>query len=304
MKKILTPIFCLLANLVFAQDDLLSSLEKETKEPTTYTIATFKGTRLINGHSVETLKKKHMDYLISHRFGEFGDRFFYNFIGFDNANIRMAIEYGLTDNFTVGIGRNSVGKTYDYYGKYKLLKQSTGETSFPVTITAFGSAATTTVDTSPSTVFNNNLDRQSFTGQLLIARKFDENLSLQIMPTFVHRNSVEAGDENNTMAVGVGGRYKLSKRISFNAEYYYVVRNINYAALGMTPRYNAASFGFDIETGGHVFQLHFTNTRTMIEKSFIPETLGAGDTGLQNFHFGFNISRVFSFDKRAKGTNK
>jgi hypothetical protein len=303
MKKLLIlSLVCACVSVASAQDDLLSSLEKQSAPKTTYTMATFKGTRIINGHNVETLKKKHLDYLISHRFGAIGfDRPFYDFLGMDGANIRMAFEYGLSDNFTVGLGRNSLGKAYDFYGKYKLAAQATGEKSFPMTVTLFGSLATNTEDSSPQARYFSNNDRLSYTTQLLVARKMSENLSVQVAPTYIRRNrTLSETDKDGLLAVGFGARYKLNKRFSINAEYYWLADNSNLNLQNNQKRYNSASIGVDIETGGHVFQLHFSNSSSMIEKQFITETIGTS----QDLHFGFNISRIFSLDKRAKGMMK
>jgi Membrane bound beta barrel domain (DUF5777) len=305
MKTLLTILLTLAVSAAFGQDELLDILEKDNKPATTYTIASFKGTRIVNSHSVETLKKKHMDYVIGHRFGALSDRPFYNFLGMDlGANTRMAFEYGITDAFTVGLGRNSTQRTYDFYGKYRLLRQSQGLRTSPVTLTLFGSMASITEDSSPNMTYFNNAERQSYVGQAMIARKFGERLTLQLAPTFVHRNKVLAGDQNTTAALGTGGRFKLNKRLSLNGEYYLVGRESNVEIGDLKRRYNSFAIGFDIETGGHVFQLHVTNSRSMIERQFITETTGDFLTGKQSLHFGFNISRMFSLDRRAKGLHK
>lgn len=287
----------------YAQDDLLDKLEKAEQTQKVYVMATFKGTRIINGHTTETLKKKHLDYIVSHRFGAIDlARPLYDFIGMDAANTRMAFEYGLNDNFTIGTGRNSLSKVYDIYGKLKLIKQAKGPGSSPLSMTAFGSVAISTEDTSPQARYYTNTDRFSYTTQLLIARKFNDKLSLQIVPSFVYRNrTLEANDKQDNIAIGFGGRYKLSKRIALCGEYYYLLDQTVLALPNNQQRYNSASLGIDIETGGHVFQLHFSNSQSMIEKQFITENKG---TNGQELHFGFNISRSFSLDKRAKGQFK
>ncbi|MCE6990554.1 DUF5777 family beta-barrel protein [Dyadobacter sp. CY323] len=276
--------------VAYAQDDLLNQLSKQDSAQKIPVDATFKSTRVVNGHSVETMKKKHMDFRISHRFGRLNSGA-YNFFGLDQATMRMGFEYGLTDNFMIGVGRSTSQKAYDFLGKYKVLKQSTGARSVPVSVTLFGSMAIATV--------NKELefqDKLTYTAQVLIARKFGERLSLQLSPTFLHRNHPDVlGDENTLLAVGIGGRFKLSKRVSLNGEYFYTAREKN----TVTARYyDSMSFGVDIETGGHVFQLHFTNSLGMIEKQFIGET--AGTWGKGDIHYGFNLSRTFSFDKKNK----
>ena len=301
MKKLFI-LFCFISFQTFSQDDLMKMLDNETKDQTTFTTATFKGTRLINGQTIETVGRNHLNFWISHRFGAINSGFIENFFGLDEARIRLGLEYGITDKLTVGIGRSSQEKMYDFYGKYKLLRQSN---SMPVTLTLYGSNALSTVATgSPlesGTVmkYYDNLERMTYTGQILLARKFSERFSLQIMPTILHFNRAETIDTpNNMVALGVGGRMKLSKRISISGEYYYAdfnrPANSNY--------YNSLALGFDIETGGHVFQLHFTNSRGMIERQFIAQTTKQWSDG--GIFYGFNIARSFSLDKKAKGMHK
>ena len=205
--------------------------------------------------------------------------------------MRMGFEYGITDRFMVGVGRSTSQKVYDFFGKYKLLQQSTGASNMPVSVTLFGGMGIATV--------NRELEFQDkiyYSAQVLIARKFGERFSLQLSPSYLHRNHPEiTGDEKILLAMGIGGRYKLSKRVSLNGEYFYTAREKNTVT---APYHDSMSFGVDIETGGHVFQLHFTNSLGMIEKQFIGETTGSWGKG--DIHYGFNISRTFSFDKKSK----
>lgn len=301
MKKLFIILLCLSSTPIFSQDDLMKILDTESKNQVDYATATFKGTRLINGQTIETVNKNHLNFWISHRFGAINSGFIENFFGLDEARIRLGLEYGITDQFTVGVGRNSQEKMYDFYAKYKLLRQSN---FMPVTLTLYGSNAISTVATGSAlesgTVmkYYNNLERMTYTGQAIIARKFNENLSLQLMPTFLHFNKAETTDTPNDMvALGVGGRLKLSKRLSLSAEYY-----ANFNRPASSNYHNSLALGFDIETGGHVFQFHLTNSRGMIERQFIAQTTKQWSDG--GIFYGFNISRSFSFDKRAKGMNK
>ncbi|WP_026629324.1 DUF5777 family beta-barrel protein [Dyadobacter alkalitolerans] len=276
--------------VLYAQDDLLSELSKQDSMVTVPVSATFKSTRVVNGHSIETMKKKHLDFRISHRFGRLNSGA-YQFFGLDQATMRMGFEYGVTDDFMIGVGRSTSQKVYDFFGKLKVLKQSDGARNIPVSLTLFGGTGVVTV--------NKELEFQDklyYSAQVLIARKFGERLSLQLSPTFLHRNRPEVfGDEKVLLALGIGGRFKLSKRVSLNGEYFYTAREKNTVT---APYYDSMSFGVDIETGGHVFQLHFTNSLGMIEKQFIGETTGTWGKG--DIHYGFNISRTFSFDKKNK----
>jgi hypothetical protein len=289
MKKLLLAIFLIsLSSHIFSQDDLLDVLDNETTENKAADIvtATFKGTRIINGHSIQNRKDKELEFIISHRFGRI-NLGFDELFGLDQSNIRFSLEYGLNDNLTAGFGRSSFEKTYDSFLKYSWIKQKTGENSFPFAVSLFGSVAVKTIkDYDP-------VDKRSFAeslfyvGQFLIARKVSPSFSFQITPTYVHRNTVRIDeDPHDIFALGFGSRMKVSKRVSINGEYYYAFdesKSINVR--------NSLAFGVDIETGGHVFQIILSNAITMIEKSFITETTGNFFGG--DIHLGFNISRTF-----------
>ncbi len=298
MKKILFGFFLIFVNLpMWAQDDLLAMLEKESAKEKVYTQATFKGTRLINGQTVETIAKKHLNFWISHRFGALNSGFIDNFLGLDEARIRLGLEYALTDQWLIGAGRSTIEKTYDVYSKYKVLRQSN---KMPITLTAYGSISTNTMPSgyslpSGNTMrYENDLQRQSFVGQVLIARKMNEKVSLQLMPTIVHNNKSESPDiANDLMSMGFGGRFKITNRLSISTEYY---KNLGQSI--SNPYQDSFSMGFDIETGGHVFQLHISNSRGMIEKHFIGQTLGKWSNG--DIFYGFNIARTFSFEPTLK----
>lgn len=266
--------------------DLLDELEQQIPITKINVTSTFKGTRILNGHSIENRKNGALEFVISHRFGRVNlgiDELF----GLDQSNIRFAFEYGLSDNLMIGFGRSSYEKTYDAFLKYKLVKQSKGKSSFPVAISIFGSTALKTIkDYDPA--MKPPLSQQLFyTSQILIARKFNSNLSLQVTPSYVHRNSVSVEeDPHDIFSVGIGGRMKLNKRISVNGEYFY-----NFNELVSVDTYNSLAVGIDIETGGHVFQIILSNAITMIEKGFITET--TDDFFAGDIHLGFNISRTF-----------
>lgn len=288
MKKVLLAIFLLVINSSYGQDDLLDILNSETPENATDDIvtATFKGTRIVNGHSIENKKDKELEFIIAHRFGRVNTGL-YDLFGMDNANIRFAFEYGFTDDITIGIGRSSFEKTYDSFIKYRLLNQKNGENSFPVAISLLGSVALKTLkDYDPS---NKRSFAESlfYVGQVLIAKKINSSSSFQISPTYIHRNTVKIDeDPHDIFALGFGGRIKLSKRVSLNSEYYYAFDE----SKSINAR-NSLAFGVDIETGGHVFQIIISNAITMIEKSFISETTGNFFNG--DIHLGFNLSRTF-----------
>ncbi|WP_242929111.1 DUF5777 family beta-barrel protein [Pontibacter vulgaris] len=291
---LLIVLFNLLAIAARGQDELLKMAEAADSTFTGKVSGTFKATRLVNGHSVETNGNGSLLFLISHRFGTLNSGA-YEFFGLDQATIRLGLEYGITDNLNIGAGRSSLEKTYDGFLKYKLLQQQTGQgLAMPVTLTLFTSAAIRSLRWPPEETSFDFKHRLTYTHQLLFARKFTERFSLQLSPTLVHRNLVEtSSDENNVYAIGTSGRFKLTKRTSFNAEYYYLLSEAT-----RNNFRNALSLGFDIETGGHVFQLIFTNAQGMVEKFFIPQNTGYWSDG--DIYFGFNISRTFDL----KGAEK
>jgi Membrane bound beta barrel domain (DUF5777) len=272
-----------------AQDDLLSLLGEQ--ETTDYTTASFKTNRVINLHSLENTAGGVFDFKINHRFG-FINGGLQELFGLDNAMIRIGGDYGLTDRWTIGFGRNSFEKTYDVFTKYKFLRQSSGKRNMPFSAAFLATAAVKTVPFADETRENYFSHRLAYTFQMIIGRKFSDGFTLQLSPTMVHRNLISNAqlEKNDVYALGAAGRLKLSKRIAINAEYVYLLPD-----QVLDTYENSLSVGFDIETGGHVFQLHFTNSTSMIEKGFITETVGSWLDG--DIHFGFNVSRVFTFKK-------
>lgn len=275
-----------------AQDtDLLSLLGND--DVTEYATAAFKTNRVINLHSLESTAGGVLDFKINHRFG-FINGGPYEFFGLDNAMMRLGFDYGITDQLTVGIGRSSFQKSFDGFLKYKILRQSSGKKVMPVTLAVMAASSLNSVKWADPTRDNYFSSRLFYTYQVIVGRKFSDRLSLQLSPTLVHRNLVATrAEKNDVYAIGAAGRVKLTNRLAINAEYVYVLPN----QLG--PDYhNSLSVGVDIETGGHVFQLHFTNSTSMIEKGFITETVGQWEKG--GIHFGFNVSRVFTIVDRTK----
>jgi hypothetical protein len=293
MRRIIPLLFSLLISVsIFAQDDLMDLLNENTKPEINYATATFKSTRVMNGHSIERMPPGQLDVRISHRFGRVNSGA-YEFFGLDQSSIRLGLEYGIFNWLMVGLGRSSYEKTFDGFAKFTILRQSSGARVMPVSVSLFSSIAITSVKWSDTSRTNYFSSRLSYVHQILIARKISQSFSLQLTPTFVHRNMVATEiDPNDLFAFGAGGRMKLTKRISLNAEYFYLVNPRQYMSQQV---YNPLSAGVDIETGGHVFQLFFTNSLAMIEKGFIGETTGSWLKG--DIHFGFNISRVFTLKK-------
>jgi hypothetical protein len=290
MKGVLLYFFILTPFLSISQtmDELL---EMEMDADRTYKIATFKATRIIIGHSVEQMKARHLDFRISHRFGKLNGGS-YELFGLDQATIHLSLEYGLNDRFMFGVGRSNLEKTYDGFVKMKLLRQ-TESNKVPLFVSYVGSAEMNTTRWANPGRDNKFTSRLSYVHQLLLARKFNSEFSLQLTPVLVHKNLVhKKTDANDLFALGVGGRYKVSNRVSVNAEYFYAFRPENSTILYPDP----LSFGVDIETGGHVFQIMLTNALSMREGGFIWGTNNDkwSDGGI---HLGFNISRVFSLGR-------
>lgn len=294
-KHIFASLFLMSSSIAFAQDtdpmQLLMEMNPiEKKEPV---IATFKGTRLINQHTIEVGGKRTLDYRIAHRFGPFNSGS-YDFWGLDGgASIRMSLEYSYDGRLQVGLGRTSIEKTYDGYLKYRLLRQ-TNTNSMPISITLFSGAYYTNLKGSATLIsgidkYKNSSSRFSFTHQIMIARKFNENLSMQLTPSMVHFNQVDKiSDKNDTYALGFLGRYKFTKRAAITFEY---MARLNKFTRG-TDYYDSMGIGLDIETGGHVFQIHLTNSLGITENQFIPRTADSWADG--GMRLGFNISRAFT----------
>jgi hypothetical protein len=287
--KIILLLFVISFTAKVSAQDLLDAFGKDSAK-TNYTYATFKTTRIVNGHSVENEARGVLLFMISHHFGPINSGS-YNFFGLDQSTIRLGLEYGITDRLSVGVGRSSYEKTFDGFLKYKLLKQSSGYKTMPVTVSLLTTMAINSLKWQDPTRENFFSSRLSYTYQMLIARKFNNDLSLQIAPTMVHKNLVAgANDANDFYAMGFGGRYKLTQRMSVNCEYYSLLNQPKSGTLD-----NSLSVGVDIETGGHVFQFFLTNSQPMFERGFITETKGKWGKG--DILFGFNISRVFTIKK-------
>ncbi len=283
MKLNVSIVFIFFAWLhLLAQSELESLLGPIQEE--SFIINTFKSTRIVNNHSVEIFSPKQLDLRISHRFGLLNSGF-YELFGLDQAKIRVGLEYGLMQNCMIGFGRSTFNKSYDGYLKYVLLKQREGIKKNPFSLVSLSSFSLNSLKKNqPNYPF---LGRFSYANQLMIASKINSQLSIQLMPTLIHWNMVQLDDDLNTIfVVGAGFRYLISKSVSINSEYFYRVLH------NTTDYYNSFSIGLDIETGGHVFQLHLTNSIGMDEAAFMTRTVNSWSEG--GIHFGFNISREFN----------
>jgi hypothetical protein len=288
-KSFFTYLLFLLTYTIHAQEkDLMKELTSEPGKE--YVSNAFKSSRVINGHSMEMIGAGVLDFRILHRFGPV-NKGIYDMFGLDDASMRMGFDYGLKKNLTVGIGRSTLKKEFDGFIKYRVVQQSKGENSFPVSLVLVGGSTIIAFHGSDSVKKSFN-SRVAYYYQGIIGRKFNSRLSLQVTPTLIHRNFVEAGDENETVSLGFGGRFKITRRIAFVCDYF-----MNMNGYPKEKFENPLSVGIDIETGGHVFQLHFSNSDGMNERAFITETTGKWSKG--EIRFGFNLSRVFTIKESS-----
>ncbi len=275
-------------NVLQAQDDLMKLMEQGETINIDYVSSTFKTTKLVIGQSSENPAKGDLLFIITHHFGALNTGY-ENLFGLKQATIRLGLECGVTRWLGIGAGLNTLRNTWDGFAKVKMLRQSTGARKMPLTLTLFGSTAIYTTKWSDPNRKNYFTSRMSYAFQAIAARKFSERFSFQIAPTMVHLNLVPtAEDHNNIFSLGGGGRFKISNRVSVNAEYYYLFPNQVVSRVA----YSSFSAGIDIETGGHVFQIFLTNSMGENMESIIPETSGSWLDG--NIFLGFNISRVFT----------
>ena len=283
MIKKITFLFCVFPFFMVAQDDLLKEIDT-ISDSNDSEVAAFKSLKIVNLESTKLAAKGDMYFVVAHRFGYF-DKGFEDFFGLDEANTRLQFVYGLTNGVTIHASRSGFQKTYEFATKYRLFGQK--KQGFPFEIVGFNSLAINTElekTTLPKLEFS---DRLAYVNQLLISRKFNDNLSLEIAPTHFHQNYVTNDfQDNSQFALGFGGRYKFTKRWSFNVDY---AAHLNRAS--NSDFKNPLSIGFDLETGGHVFQMHFTNSQAMHESGYLGNTSGSWNDG--KIAFGFNLIRVF-----------
>ncbi|MEO6233157.1 MAG: DUF5777 family beta-barrel protein [Ferruginibacter sp.] len=290
MIKVITAF--LFVSILFTADLQAQSLLKEIEDsvPQAQKISgAFKSTRVINAHSIEMVHKGNLDFRIMHRFGFISDGV-KQLYGLDNASMRISFDYGITDNLTVGFGRSTFRKELDLFVKQRILQQSTGQKIMPVSVVvAVGGLVFTEESFAP--VKPGFSDRTAYYTQLLIGRKFSSVFSFQLSPIVVHSSTpVNTGDDKTIFAMGGGGRFKISKRMAITLDYHHSFGKL--APVSTDP----LSIGVDIETGGHVFQLQFSNATGMNERAYITQTTGKFFKG--DIRFGFNLSRMFKIGKK------
>ena len=283
MKKSFVLLFMIITPfLMFSQDldEFFSSSEDKDKEPVS---VTFLGERIGNGPSVEVPGKNELNLIISHRFGRI-DGGFYELFGLDDATMRMGFDYGITDRFAVGIGRSSLLKTFDFYLKYKILNQA--KNGSPISLALYSSLNHISQLRYFQGDNDNFIDRSGMSLLLPIARKFGDFMALQITPAWQRNIYVpELGEGTDIYALGAGLRVKLSHRVHFTGEYFHLLKT------PYSERYSPLTLGFDLDTGGHLFQLVFSNSQGMTEKTYLADTRGKWQD--KEIYFGFNLIRVF-----------
>lgn len=283
MKYVLFLLVACFSYTVKAQDDLLNEINTDS-ETNYYASAAFKGLKIINFESTKLVAKKELTLVVSHRFGSI-ENGFDSFFGLDDAVTRLNFIYGISDAINIGISRSSFQKIYEVSAKYRLIRQQ--ENGFPFTVVGFNSVLINTAlekDNLPKLEFKHRL---GYTAQVIASRKINKNFSLVLIPTFFHDNYVALNSQDNSQfAIGFGGRHKIAKRLSINADY-----GLHLNRASNSPFKNPLSIGLDLETGGHVFQMHFTNSQAMNANGFLGQ--GTGDWSDGNIYFGFNLSRVF-----------
>jgi hypothetical protein len=292
MKKIIILIcFGVSLYTAKAQDESMLKSIEDSLPITEKVSGAFKSTRVINAHSTEMLAKGNLDFRILHRFG-FVSAGVKQLFGLDAASMRLSFDYGIANNIMIGIGRSTFRKEIDAFIKGRILQQTTGAKVMPISLlVAAGYAVNTEESFAIVNKPKNIVDRSAYYVQTIIGRKFSSKFSLQLSPIFVHTNfPVNATDDQNIFALGGGARYKVSKRIALTLDYHLPFGNLdsNYTA--------PLSLGVDIETGGHVFQLHFSNATGMNERAYITQT--TGDFFKGDIRLGFNLSRIFKIGKR------
>ena len=294
LRKLFTGIILILFSQSANSQDWASELDSLSDDgEKDFVLATFKTTRLVNQHTIETVGPRTLDFRISHRFGPVNSAS-YNLWGLDGpANIRLSLEYSYDGRFMFGVGRSSHEKMFDGFLKYKLLRQTT-DNSMPVSLTLFAGGYYTGLKDNNAEVngydkYEYTTSRLSYCFEAMVGRKITSGFSLQIAPWLVHYNLVDnINDKNDAYGVAVLFRLKFTKRAAITGEYGYRINDYS----PDVKYYDTMSIGYELETGGHVFQIHFTNSFGLIESQFFPHT----DSQWNNMgiRLGFNISRVFT----------
>jgi len=240
----------------------------------------FSGTRFVNTQSANLANKGDLLLLIQHRFGDISDGF-YELFGLDQASMRIGFEYGFGNNLNFGVGRSTFMKTFDAFGKYRIVQQNT---NFPLTIAVSAGGSIPSIRNFFPDEFDNFSDKLSANTQVHFATAFN-NFGFQLSPGYLKTGFSPL--ENRSFSffnLGIGGSIKLSKKVSANIEYLYPFTN---AIKNQHP----LSLGIDLDTGGHLFQLVLSNSQRMFEQAIYSQTTGDWTKG--SLFFGFNLIREF-----------
>lgn len=303
-RRFLVPILLIAAG-AHAQDadSLLKTLDSVDKKEKI--AATFKSTHVVLSHSTETEKKHDLDLRIRHHFGDIGGKFgsAHTLYGLDVASdLFIGLDYGVSDRFTVGVGRSKQEEMFNFSGKYKLLQQDLAKT-MPINLTLFAQMGWIAREPFNENEFSKYSDRFSWVFQSIISRKISSRLSLQVMPGLtLRKNASDTRDPEALVSVGFAGRMKLTKRFSFVADYT-LVNGLSRPTDLSQAYYNPLGVGLEIETGGHIFSLNFMNSEYILENNFITNTKKSWTKG--GVRFGFTISRNFTlFKSKNKDPDK
>lgn len=297
MKRIFLFAILMVCSRLFSQD-VDSIMENISEEKDFRTIATFKSPRLVLLQTNETQKAQNLAFWVGHRFGDIGGEFggSHTLYGLDVAtDLYLGFDYGITDELTLGIGRSKFNESYNALIKYRLLWQ---DEAMPVSVTLFEQSSWITRKPFSNNEFENEGDRLSHFFQAIIARKFSPGISLMLAPGYLIRPEAQlqdSQDTDNLFALGIGGRFKILKRISIITDYTFV-NGLSRPHDLQTNYYNPFGVGLEIETGGHVFALNFQNSQAIIANNFIPNTTKSWSDG--GVRFGFMISRNFNLGSK------
>ena len=299
MKNKVTYQLLIIAFIVFNSSinaqSLLDKLNKEFPNKPIYEIATFKTTRIGLGHSIETRKKGALEISLYNRYWDIPNFKGQRFLA-DKVSTRYGLDYSFTDNLTIGFGYTNHDKIIDGFVKYKLLKQRKSKKKLPISITFLQAFSHRKIANANANLYSGNTssNKYAFTSQVLIGRKMNSKFSLQITPTFIHREaSSVTNDPNNQFAIAFGGRHKIGGHASIVSEYYYVAN-----PLKSFTTYNAFMVGVNWELSHLLLQFHFTNARNFVEDTFITQTKNNFNAKDGNFHFGFNATFVLHTKKK------
>ncbi|RRO24970.1 DUF5777 family beta-barrel protein [Flavobacteriaceae bacterium 14752] len=272
--------------------DLLASLDTITQPENK--VSHFKGLKIVNFESTKLASQGDFYFVVSHRFSSITNGFD-DFFGLDNAVTQLKFIYGFTDWLNVGVARSSLDERYGIHAKYRIYEKNK---DLPIKIVGYHLVTANTAlkdDDFPEIEFK---DRLSYVNQIIISTAFTKDFSFEMAPTYIHQNlatrSIISQEETSTFVdqthdeylLGLGGRYKISKRLSINMDY-----GIHFNRVSGSNFRNPLAVGLNIETGGHIFQVHFSNAQGMFEDAFISRATGDWSEG--DIFFGFNLFRVF-----------